>query len=1323
MEDPNFEFLMEDYPRFYKYCKKMDYFIFDEEYDEAALNSRKAVEGMVKYADKHFNPATFADYSITKGKGFKAHYLDLYDQGYCTETIKDLIKGIWKKCGESAHPTFKNFKKEELNQIAEDTHKILKHFFKELNPMSSISSIYVRITGEEDWIKERKGNSDDIKELNKQIDDKEKENLQIKAKMSDMEKNLENYRSELEHQKQRHEQQLATLRRQGDEGIEIIKAQMDEKERSYLLQVNDLESKYNVLKAEYEAKEQELSQEKDKLKAKIDNSDIYDMEDVGIFKNRKPVLEIKYPPMVLPEKSKSDKTIQLDFSQLAASNSESDRLVIDAGPGSGKTTVIIDRIKHLLKEHDPDSFLVITFTDKAATELRDRLKDELKDDYGKADKIHVSTIHSFCRSFLRDNSSLEINILPEDKERIFIKDVFREKFQGVSYMSQRDYEALFKRFNESSRFDCNYERCIKWIKNHYFKKRNDLADEENFIEFLKSEGLGQDDFIFPESTVRNNKIYNKRWYAHKYLAIAEAAYDYHEHILKDNSLYNFNRLQTSTLEFLKENEDDLNIQYKNILIDEFQDTDVVQKEIFEILLENSDTFTIVGDMDQSIYRWRGSNYRYLDEFANKEGFEKVILNRNYRSGKNIVEFNESFINRDDETKHLESGKEDKDGAVFYLDNVSLDEQAESIVKTIKYLHEEKGVKYSDIGLLFRSTLSHKVDHLIYRLKDEGINYTIKGNKDLDSEKYLEIRGILYLLWYITDSMKYFDLDQFLYATDPFYKFSEFTRNILINQRMNPRKLSKMNRAELEVLGIDSFDLEFLLGLNAIKKEFYSQTSVQEFYYGVDETSQSEIIENDGDSDFYSKPLSQLTILGVYNKLLNITGYVDRQFIDVDEEGYNDKNNYLLLNLGLISNIIKNYMETVSKYDLEGLFKFLVAEYGNYSSPYNDKDKDDAVQILTIYKAKGLEFPVVFLCSLQKNTLPKYYKEKKEDKNLNSHYIEYPISNRFLNFKPSEKNEKIEHKAEERRVIYVANTRAKDLLVVSGVLKDYKSSSQELREIKDMVDELDLRNLDEQLKDLEIGKTSSFKAFKKPNLSYSSFNTYTECKHKYDLKYNFGFEVDSSEKMELGTIVHDLLNKIHIKAKNDGQVDDEFIDEIIENVYENHPFIIEDGYDNIIETIRDYWEDYGQDWEIIDSELPFTIKGEKYDFSGAIDLIVKEDPDSDEISIIDFKITSDDLLDKESIKEKYQHQLQFYAHALANDPHFDDYDIGNLKIFQIDGEDIYDDEENNFEMDEEQIDILLNSLETVVDEIYEGNFNKNLEHCMNCMYKDLCNVIL
>ena len=121
----------------------MDYFIFDGEYDEAALNSRKAVEGMVKNADKFFNPKTFVDYSSTKGKKpFRQHYEDLYDQGYCTDDIKEEIIYIWKRGGDSAHPTFKNFKREDLNLIAEKTHKIIKYFVTNIRVLNFILSYF-----------------------------------------------------------------------------------------------------------------------------------------------------------------------------------------------------------------------------------------------------------------------------------------------------------------------------------------------------------------------------------------------------------------------------------------------------------------------------------------------------------------------------------------------------------------------------------------------------------------------------------------------------------------------------------------------------------------------------------------------------------------------------------------------------------------------------------------------------------------------------------------------------------------------------------------------------------------------------------------------------------------------------------------------------------------------------------------------------------------------------------------------------------------------------------------------------------------------------
>ena len=1295
MEDTNFEFLIDNYPRCYMFCKRMDYFIHMEFFEDAATNARKAVEGMVKYVDRYMDPENYADYSITRGKYFTDHIKDLETKKVYDKEIREDIFTIWKKCSSSAHPDKKNdLSKGSLAYYAKLTHKILKYLFNYMES-DETDSVYTPIKGDEDWILENEEESEKVKELESDIKKKEEEINNFREKYSDLKESYDNEKEKYLSEIKKLEASVEALKQAGmDEEvlkatIKTIKAQMKQKEDDFKAQEAQRISDMDELKSEYESREKELSDQIDNLKEELENS-IFDLSDLGISDNDKSVVQIQYPPVNLPSSSKSIQ-YQIDPLQIKAFQSKSKKLVIEAGPGSGKTFVIIKRIQYLIEKYDPDSFLVITFTEKAANELKNRLKDDLPPEI--VDKIHVSTIHSFCRTFLRDNSSLEINILDEDSRNIFIKSTFAEKFSGASYIPPNEYRAVFQTFDECSTFQCNYDAWINSIIERY-KLDGDNPANKRYYDLLKSEGLGSEDFVFPESYVRSSNFYNERWYAHKYLAVAEAAKEY-QMVLRKNYLYDFDRLQRVTLSFLKHNFKDLKINYSNILVDEFQDTDIVQKEIFELLLENANTFTIVGDVDQSIYRWRGSNNTFLDEFAEKDGFEKVILNSNYRSAKSIVEFNEEFISREDDDKKLVSARSDNaEGAVYYLDSFNLDMQARKIVEIIKYLHENNGVKYSDIGLLFRSTLSHKIRELISRFEEEGINYVVKGNQDFDSEDYYEVKAFIHLLWYFTDSMDYLSLTDFSIAISPIYKFSEDTIRILAKESENARELSQMNRKDLENLGIKGDDYEFLLKLNDLKRSFNYPAE-----------------END-----------RITILGLYNNLFKITAFVDDQFREKDSEGYNVPNNRKLLNLSLISKIIKNYMDTVDEYDIDGLVKYLIESYGTYTSPYNEKDKEDAVQLLTVHKAKGLEFPVVILCTLQEYTFPIGYFKKKYETNFNNEFISYPVFNKYLRLKTKD-DERSEHNAEEKRVVYVGTTRAEDLLIVSSVLHKERTSSKELRRIKNMgVKELKIDDLD-VLKDLKIKSTSSRKSFNKPILSYSSYNDYTDCKHKYDLIHNIGFQADSSLEAQVGNIVHDLLNKIHTMSKNYGFVPDDFIDEIIEHVYITNPFLKEEErFENIIESIKEYWRYYGSTWKILDTELPFSFVEAKYDFTGKIDLIVQEDPDVKEITVVDFKITNDERLGFPGVRDKYRHQLQLYAHALRRDPRFkDDYEINKLKIFQIDGENIVDDPANNFEVDDEDIEILIGSLENCIDEMYDGIYDKNLKSCNMCHLKDLCNL--
>lgn len=1294
MEDSNFEFLIDRYPRCYMFCKRMDYFIYMEFFEDAATNARKAVEGMVKYVDRYMHPDTYADYSITRGKYFSDHVKELEDTVY-DKNLKEDIFTIWNKCSSSAHPDKKNdLSKGDIIYYAKLTHKILKYLFNYVES-NETDSVYVPIKGNEEWITENEAESEKVKELESDIKKKEDEINEYKEKYSSLKESFETDKEKHVNEIKKLEASVEALKQAGMDQevlkatIATIKAQMEQKEEEFKSKEAERISEMDSLKSEYESRERELSEKIDTLKEELEGS-IFDLSDFDISENDKSVVQIQYPPIAPPTSSKTIQS-QIDPLQIKAIQSKSKKLVIEAGPGSGKTYVIIRRIQYLIDMYDPDSFLVITFTDKAANELKNRLKDELASEI--VDKIHVSTIHSFCRTFLRDNSSLEVNILDDDNKRIFIKNVFADKFSGASYIPPREYWAVFQTFDECSTFQCDYDSWIRSIKKDYKLDENSTANKR-YYDFLKSEGLGTENFVFPESYVRSSKFYNERWYAHKYLAIAEAAKEY-QNIIRKNYLYDFDRLQRVTRDFLKRNFKDLKINYRNILVDEFQDTDIVQKEIFELLLENANTFTIVGDVDQSIYRWRGSNNSFLDEFASKDGFEKVILNNNYRSAKAIVEFNEQFIDREDDDKKLVSSRTDNaEGAVYYLSNFNLRIQADRIVEIIKYLHENNGVRYSDIGLLFRSTLSNKIRELISALEIEGINYVVKGNQDLDDDEYYEVKAFIYLLWYFTESMNYLSLSDFAIAINPIYGFSDETFQILVKESENAREFSQMNRNDLKSLGIKGNDFDFLLKLNDLKRLF----------------------------KFPADDNEKLSILGLYNKLFNITSFVDDQFREKDSDGYNIPDNRKLLNLSLISRIIKNYMDTVDEYDIDGLVKYLIESYGTYTSPYNEKDKDDAVQILTVHKAKGLEFPVVIICTLQEYTFPLGYFRKKYEINYNNEYIKYPVFNSFLKLKESD-NERIEHNEEEKRVVYVGTTRAEDLLIISSVLHKERTPSKELKRIKNIgIKELKRDNL-EVLKDLKIKSKHSRQSFNKPMLSYSSYNDYTDCKHKYDLIHNMAFKADSSLEAQVGNIVHDLLNKIHTFAKNYGFVPDDFIDEIIEHVYITNPFLKKDEkYENIIESIKDYWKYYGSNWKILDTELPFSFVEDKYDFTGKIDLIVQEDPDVKEITIIDFKTTNDERLNYPGVRDKYKHQLQLYAHALRRDPRFkEDYEINKLKIFQIDGENIVDDVENNFEVDDEDIEILLDSLENCVDEMYEGIYDKNLKSCNLCHLRDLCNL--
>ena len=276
-------------------------------------------------------------------------------------------------------------------------------------------------------------------------------------------------------------------------------------------------------------------------------------------------------------------------------------LSVEAGPGAGKTRVLIEKVNYMVNELgvNPESLLIITFSTKAAEELQERLSegDLLKSD---VQKMHISTIHAFCGRLLEENGQIGLNVISDEageKNLLFIGKYMEELgFVKEAYMSNNDIKHIVSKYNEYCSFDVDSEKLIKYLE------ENRPVDPE-YITFVR-DYMEANDGKYPYDEVKENKEYKNARYNARYLQIAKS-YPIYEEILKREKAIDFAHMQKNALEIARK--EGFSTQFKNILIDEFQDTDPMQMALFEELMKTAETFTVVGDINQSIYGFRGLN--------------------------------------------------------------------------------------------------------------------------------------------------------------------------------------------------------------------------------------------------------------------------------------------------------------------------------------------------------------------------------------------------------------------------------------------------------------------------------------------------------------------------------------------------------------------------------------------------------------------------------------------------------------------------------------------------------------------------------------------
>lgn len=1037
-------------------------------------------------------------------------------------------------------------------------------------------------------------------------------------------------------------------------------------------------------------------------------------------------------------------------------------LSVEAGPGAGKTRVLIEKVNYMVNELgvDPESLLIITFSIKAAEELRERLSegDLLKSD---VQKMHISTIHSFCGRLLEENGQVGLNVISDEageKNLLFIGKHMEELgFVKEAYMSSSEISYISDKYNEYCSFDVDTSKLVDYIE-----KNRPISPD--YVKFVR-EYMEANDGKYPYDEVKENKDYKDSRYNAKYLQIAKS-YPIYEEILKRERAIDFAHMQKDALEITEK--EGFKTQFTNILIDEFQDTDPMQMALFEQLMKTAETFTVVGDINQSIYGFRGSNinpFTYLAKH-HKDEFEFKSLPTNYRSTYEIIDISEDLIKHQRPAESAlgkaNCGREEHGTNYFLVTNYdkqnkdsklkSLEIEAGKIVEVIKDLIK-KGVKLSDIGILFRSirpSTSRCIEQLLKKFNENEIDYQINTN---DLMEQAEIKSILTLFYHLVcddDPHKHFFnkwetdwLNLKAYADQVLFELSDETKEILYN--LQDEFEAEVVKTENEVWlrdhkrgGMDTFPKvvknrpeEMLIEIfNTVTRPVLENENLieygitnpddLEFFRRLNEFKDSLYSEN---VKFYERP----TVSEVYLKLLtDITGYLTEDKVLKDDS--------MMYNLSQITSSLQTFVEVRFERDIRGAFWFIYRTIEGHSA---FRDENKGIQIMTIHGSKGLEFPVVIIPSFKSDNFPKKFEDPSEKDWINMSPVYFTPYNclKYPKF-DEELGPELSHIMEEERVIYVAMTRAEDTLILSSLVENVSPALNSAIESGDFIslpkgpermeyainnnidtcEFIDINNLDIKAPESSPDEEGEDYCI---DLSFTALENYNNCPFRYKLANQIGFSVSEKQEIDEGIFVHkalEIINKEIINNNND-YIGDEKVIKIItdlfaksnENLKEEDPVEYEKQLNEIIENVIYYFNNYGKDIKVLDSEYPFYLKDQHYALKGVVDLIYEVDGN---LGIIDYKNTKMEG----KYKDKFKKQLQLYVLALRDqNQEYEGKEISKLQVYAIKSKKMLD-----IEIDEAYIDKLKAELERVAQNIHKGEFEScKCEDCKYCVYKNIC----
>jgi len=754
-------------------------------------------------------------------------------------------------------------------------------------------------------------------------------------------------------------------------------------------------------------------------------------------------------------------------------------LIIIAGAGTGKTKVITHRIAYLIssKKAKPEEILAVTFTEKAANEMEERVDRLIPYSYSF---VEISTFNSFGERVLRDYG-IEVGISPDftlldDVEQAIF---FREHLFDLPLEHYRP-------LSSPERYIQDILLAVKRLKQEDIKPEEYLA----YAEKLKREASDGAD----RETAGKHREMARVYAAYQERLRAEGKIDFEDQVALVVELF---RKRPSVLKLFQE-------RFRYILVDEFQDTNYIQFELLKLLAAGHRNLTVVGDDDQSIFRFRGASLANIRHFRHVyPDYRKVVLNTNYRSTQAILDSAYRLIQQNNPyrlemleeiDKSLTSAGKEEGKSIHMLAFDTVSHEADKVAETISGKAGE-GIRFRDMAILVRRNAD--ADPFLRSLNMKGIPFRFSGSRGLYSRE--EVKILVAFLRTVTD----FDDSRSLFYL-----------------------------ALSEVYGVEPYDLTVLAN-HAQKKH----STLHDVFKMVDQGKFTSALSTDAKEKvrrIVRDLRSFIRYAGSHNAgqvlyaFLEQTGYLKNLVEKGDLEA-----ELKIKNIRLFFEKVRRFSQVA---DNDSVYAFarhldLLQQVGDNPATAEAELEEDAVNVLTVHKAKGLEFQVVFMVSLIADRFPGRGRKEK-----------IPVPDALLKEKLSEEEGGIR---EERRLFYVGMTRAKRLLYLTWA-RDY--GLKRLKKVSPFVLEaLDLPSLPDEVQRAsaleEIRRFAPYPKRRAPSirvadravlsLSFSQVSDYLTCPLRYRFRHVVRIPVLPHHNLVFGRVLHDSIHE-YLKKKISGK---------------------------------------------------------------------------------------------------------------------------------------------------------------------------------------------